>query len=171
MDFAIGFILAVGVGVSATWIGLDRERALYPAVMVVIASCYALFAIMADSQQALMVESIVAAAFVGASIAGFRSTLWIEVFALAAHGVFDLVHGRFINNPGVPGWWPSSVCHTMSQQLVTSLGCLSVSGFASVQHNKSLERTPVACFDLSALDIAGRGCAYRLRSRTAQLHR
>lgn len=26
--------------------------------------------------------------------------------ALAAHGIFDLVHGSVISNPGVPTWWP-----------------------------------------------------------------
>jgi hypothetical protein len=28
------------------------------------------------------------------------------VVALAAHGIFDLVHGSAIPNPGVPTWWP-----------------------------------------------------------------
>jgi hypothetical protein len=28
------------------------------------------------------------------------------VAALAAHSVFDLVHGGIISNPGVPAWWP-----------------------------------------------------------------
>ena len=26
--------------------------------------------------------------------------------ALVGHGVFDLVHRFFIDNPGVPQWWP-----------------------------------------------------------------
>ncbi|MDP3857971.1 MAG: hypothetical protein Q8Q73_09455 [Stagnimonas sp.] len=62
---------------------------------------------MADSLPALMVESLVAAAFLGAAIAAFRSTLWIVVAAPTAHGVFDLAHGRFVANPGVPVWWPA----------------------------------------------------------------
>jgi len=33
-------------------------------------------------------------------------SLWLVAVALAAHGVFDLVHARIITNPGVPGWWP-----------------------------------------------------------------
>jgi hypothetical protein len=106
MGFVVGLVLALGVGVSATWIGLDRDRALYPVIMVVIASYYALFAIMGGSQQALVVESIVAIAFLAAAIVAFRSTLWLVVVALAAHGVFDFIHGHFINNPGVPAWWP-----------------------------------------------------------------
>jgi hypothetical protein len=106
MDFVIGVVLALGVGVSATWVGLDRDRALYPAIMMVIASYYALFAIIAGSRQALILECAIALLFLGAAVAGFRSTLWVVVVALAAHGIFDFVHGHLISNPGVPTWWP-----------------------------------------------------------------
>lgn len=33
---------------------------------------------------------------------GIKRTLWLIVGALLAHGVFDLVHGSVIANPGVP---------------------------------------------------------------------
>jgi len=107
MSIAVGIVLALIVGGSATFFGLDRDRALYPAVMIVIASYYALFAVMGGSTQALIIESAVAAAFVGVALAGFKSTLWLVVIALAAHGVFDLVHPHLYANPGVPAWWPS----------------------------------------------------------------
>jgi len=74
--------------------------------MIVIASYYALFAVMGGSGRALAIESIVIGAFLGASIAGFRTSLWVVVAALAIHGVFDFIHGRLIVNPGVPAWWP-----------------------------------------------------------------
>ena len=106
MEFLIGAVLALSVGLSATFIGLDRDRAFYPTVMAVIALYYALFAVMGSSIQVLVIESIVIAAFLGASIAGFKRSLWLVVAALAAHGVFDLVHGHLIENPGVPPWWP-----------------------------------------------------------------
>ena len=107
MAFLIGAVLAFSVGLLMTFIGLDRDRAFYPTVMIVIASYYALFAVMGASTQVLMLESIAIVAFLGASIAGFKRSLWIVVAALAAHGVFDLVHGHLIDNPGVPAWWPS----------------------------------------------------------------
>ena len=106
MEFLIGAVLALSVGLSATFIGLDRDRAFYPTVMVVIASYYGLFAVMGGSRQALAVESIVIVAFLSASIAGFKHSLWLVVAALAAHGVFDFLHGQLIANPGVPAWWP-----------------------------------------------------------------
>ncbi|MEX2126200.1 MAG: hypothetical protein WD795_20075 [Woeseia sp.] len=99
--------MALSVGLSATFLGLDRDRAFYPTVMIFVASYYALFAVMGGSAHALMIESIVIAAFVGASIAGFRTSLWLVVAALLAHGLFDFIHGHLIVNPGVPTWWPS----------------------------------------------------------------
>jgi len=106
VEFLIGAVLALSVGLSATFIGVDRDRAFYPTVMVVIASYYGLFAVMGGSPQALGVESIVIVAFLAASIAGFKHSLWLVVAALAAHGVFDFLHGQLIANPGVPAWWP-----------------------------------------------------------------
>ena len=105
MEFLVGAILALSVGLFATFSGFDRDRAFYPTVMVVISSYYALFAVMGGSAHALAVESIVIAVFVSASIAGFRTSLWLVVAALAAHGLFDFIHGYIIVNPGVPDWW------------------------------------------------------------------
>jgi hypothetical protein len=103
---AVGVLLALGVGLFATGIGLDRDRAFYPVVAIVVASYYALFAVMGASTHALIVESLVGIAFLAAAATGFKSSLWIVVAALAGHGIFDLVHGSVIANPGVPSWWP-----------------------------------------------------------------
>src|SRR3954454_18471181 len=105
MPYLVGVILAVAVCGFATIVGLDRDRAFYAAVMIVIASFYGLFAVMGGSMQALAHESIAIAAFVVVSVAGFKRNLWLLVVALAAHGVFDLVHAHVIADPGVPVWW------------------------------------------------------------------
>ena len=107
MEFLVGAVLALSVGLSATFVGLDRDRAFYPTVMIVIASYYALFAVMGGAAYALATESIAILAFVSISVAGFRTSLWLVVAALAAHGLFDFIHGHLIVNPGVPAWWPS----------------------------------------------------------------
>jgi len=91
----------------ATAIGLDRDRAFYPTVTIVIASLYALFAVMGASTNALVLESMVGVVFIAVAVAGFKSSLWFVALALAAHGVFDLAHGRVISNPGVPAFWPA----------------------------------------------------------------
>jgi hypothetical protein len=103
----VGALLAVIVGLFATAVGLDRDRAFYPTVTIVVASYYALFAIMAASLHALVLESLVGAVFLALAATGFRSSLWLVVCALAGHGIFDLAHGSIIANPGVPGWWPA----------------------------------------------------------------
>jgi hypothetical protein len=101
----IGVVLAIVVGLFATAVGLDRDRAFYPTVMIVIALLYVLFAVMGGSTNAILLESLVAVLFVAAAAAGFRSSLWIVAIALAAHGAFDFVHGGIIANPGVPTFW------------------------------------------------------------------
>src|SRR5689334_12790908 len=105
VPFLAGIVLAVLVGLFATSFRVDRDRAFYPTVMIVIAVLYLLFAIMGGSPRALVYESIFAVAFIALALAGLRKSLWIVVAALAAHGVFDGVHGRLINDPGVPVWW------------------------------------------------------------------
>jgi hypothetical protein len=72
----------------------------------VIASYYALFAVMGAPAHALVLESLVGAVFLAAAAFGFRGSLWLVVAALAAHGIFDLTHHTFIANAGVPVWWP-----------------------------------------------------------------
>ena len=107
MALLVGALLAFAVGLFATAVGLDRDRAFYPTVTIVIAFLYALFAVMGASTNALVLESAVGAVFLAGAVAGFRSSLWVVVLALAAHGVFDLAHSRVISNPGVPAWWPA----------------------------------------------------------------
>ena len=107
MAVLVGALLAFAVGLFATATGLDRDRAFYPTVTIVIASIYALFAVMGASTNALVLESVAGAVFIAVAVSGFRSSLWLVVIALAAHGVFDLVHSRVISNPGVPAWWPA----------------------------------------------------------------
>jgi len=107
MSYVVGVVLALAVGGFTTYFGLHRDRALYPVVMIVIASYYALFAVMGGSAPVLLVESAVAIAFMAVALAGFKSTLWLVAAALAAHGIFDLVHPQLYANPGVPVWWPS----------------------------------------------------------------
>jgi len=100
-------LLAFAVGLMATIVGLDRDRAFYPTVTIVIAFLYALFAVMGASTQALLLELLAGSVFLAVAIAGFRSSLWAVAVALAAHGLFDLAHDRVISNPGVPPWWPA----------------------------------------------------------------
>jgi hypothetical protein len=107
MPYVIGIVLSAGVAVFARYVGFDRDRAFYPTVMIVIAAYYVLFAVMSGSVQTVVIESAVMVMFAAAAVAGFKSSAWIVVVALASHGVFDAVHGYVIENAGVPAWWPA----------------------------------------------------------------
>ena len=107
MAYLIGIVLALAVSSYATTLRLDRDRAFYPTVLIVIASYYVLFATMAGSGRAIIVESLIAGIFVVAASLGFRRSLWLVAAGLAAHGVQDFFHGQFVVNPGVPVWWPA----------------------------------------------------------------
>lgn len=103
----IGLGLALAIGGSATAVHFDRDRSFYPVMLIVIASIYVLFATLIPGQQGLGAEVVAAVAFVSAAVTGYRRSLWLVAAGLAAHGIFDAVHGRLIVNPGVPAWWPS----------------------------------------------------------------
>lgn len=105
MEYLIGVILSLAVAGFAAVIGFDREPALYPTVLIVIASYYVLFAAMGASMPTLIIESLVAGVFLLFAVFGFKRNYWLVVAALIGHGIFDFVHHLFIDNPGVPRWW------------------------------------------------------------------
>jgi hypothetical protein len=107
VPYVIGIVLSAGVALFARKVGLDRDGAFYPTVMIVIALYYVLFAAMSGSVQTVLMESVVMSVFAAAAVVGFRSSAWIVVAALAGHGIFDALHGRVVENSGVPVWWPA----------------------------------------------------------------
>jgi hypothetical protein len=107
MAYAVGIVLALLTALFARLTRFDRDRAVYPTLLIVIASYYILFAAIGGSAHALVLESLPLVAFAIIAVVGFRSSLWWVVVALAGHGVFDVVHGHLVSNPGVPLWWPS----------------------------------------------------------------
>jgi hypothetical protein len=107
LPYLVGALLAFAVGGLGTVIGLDRDRAFYSTIMLVIASYYVLFAVMGGSTHALIIEAAVATVFLAVTLVGFRYSLWLVVAALASHCILDVFHGQIIANPGVPVWWPA----------------------------------------------------------------
>ncbi len=106
MPLAFGVFAGLATALLGAIAGLDRDRAYYPTLLMVIAAYYILFAAMGGSPSVLARESIAMAAFFAIAIAGVRRSLPLVAGGLLAHGLFDLVHGRVITNPGVPDWWP-----------------------------------------------------------------
>jgi hypothetical protein len=106
MEYLIGLILSLAVAGFAAVVGFDRERTFYPTVLIVIASYYVLFAATGASRRTLIVEIVVAGGFLLVAVLGFKNNFWLIVAGLVGHGVFDFIHRFFIDNPGVPHWWP-----------------------------------------------------------------
>ena len=108
MGYGIGSLLSVVVTVFARLVGLDRDRAFYPTVLIVVASYYVLFAVMGGTNHTLIIELSVMTAFLIFAVAGFKRNLWMVAAALVGHGVFDFFfHRGIVANAGMPEWWPS----------------------------------------------------------------
>jgi len=107
MPYLIGVVIALAVCVFAALVGFDRDRVFYPTMVTVVAHYYILFAVLGGSTSALILESVAATVFFVLAVAGFKTNLWLTATALAGHGVFDFFHHWFIQNPGVPVWWPA----------------------------------------------------------------
>lgn len=103
----VGSTLAVAVALFAHRIGYDRDRSFYPVVLTVVGSLYVLFAVMADAGPAIVFEVAFFGLFAALAVIGFRSSLWVAVFGLALHGVFDFIRHTLLDAPGAPEWWPA----------------------------------------------------------------
>ena len=88
MALLIGAFLALAVGLLATAAGLDRDRAFYPTVTIVIATYYVLFAVMGASTSSLLLESLVAAQD------GGEISVLPTMFAAAGYLAWMLKNGR-----------------------------------------------------------------------------
>jgi hypothetical protein len=106
MEYLIGVLLAVTVALFGLAVGFDRERSYYAVVLVVVGSYYVLFAAIDSSRGTLLAEITISCAFTALAVLGYRTSAWFLVAGLVGHGVFDSVHHWFIQNPGVPRWWP-----------------------------------------------------------------
>ena len=123
MAYLLGSVLSLVVAVFARRVGLDRDRAFYATVLIVVGSYYVLFAAMSGSLQTVLVEVLVMSVFGIAAVAGFKRSSWILVAGLAGHGILDSFHGSVVHNTGVPVWWPA-FCGTYDVGAALWLGWL-----------------------------------------------
>ena len=121
--FIIGIAVALGTFVLGRVAGLDRDKAFYSTIVIVVAHYYVLFAAIGASTSVLIEETLVMGLFTACAVAGFRKNLWLVAMALAAHGLFDLTHAHFITNAGVPEWWPM-FCSGFDVMIAVCLGWL-----------------------------------------------
>lgn len=106
MEYIVGITLALFFCVAAAGLGMDRERAFYPAVAIAVASYYLAFAVVDGRNEVMQSEVAIAAVFIVAAVAGFKRSPWFAVVALGGHGVMDTFHHHLVHNTGVPQVWP-----------------------------------------------------------------
>jgi hypothetical protein len=106
MEYTVGITLALFFCATAAWLGMDRERAFYPAVAIAVASYYVAFAVVDGRSEVMLSEGVIAAVFIVAAVVGFKRSPWFAVAALGGHGVMDSFHGHLVHNSGVPQVWP-----------------------------------------------------------------
>jgi hypothetical protein len=106
MEYIVGITLALFVCAAAAGLGMDRERAFYPAVAIAVASYYLAFAVVDGRNEVMLLEVAIAAVFVAAAVVGFKRSPWFAIAALGGHGVMDSFHDRLVINTGVPQVWP-----------------------------------------------------------------
>ncbi len=107
MEYAVGMILAIGAGVLGTAAAMERDRAFYAVILIVVATYYDLFAIVGGDMHALGVEIALTAGFIALAVIGFKTSQWVIVAGLLGHTTLDFVHGHVVTNSGLPNWWPA----------------------------------------------------------------
>ena len=105
MPLLIGIGLAFAVAAFARLAGLDRDRAFYTVVLIVVGHYYVLFAVIAGA--GLPLELLGFAFFAAIATIGFRTSLWLVAAGLALHGLFDFLRGPLLPGSGAPLWWPA----------------------------------------------------------------
>jgi hypothetical protein len=107
MPYVVGAVAALLTYALGKVAGFDRDRAFYATILIVVGHYYVLFAAEAGSTPALIAELAGMIVFVALAVAGFKFAPWLIPAGLVAHGLFDMVHGYLVTNPGVPTFWPA----------------------------------------------------------------
>lgn len=104
----------IGVAVGVLTILFARvvrgQHWVYALGLLTLPSLYASFALRVGDQAVGIMEMVYGIPFLLAGLVFVFVSLRQSAMAVGAfwilHGLFDLVHGRFINNAGVPAWYP-----------------------------------------------------------------
>jgi hypothetical protein len=105
MPMLIGVFLAVAVALFAHAVGFDRGKVFYAVVLIIVGHYYVLFAVMGGGS-GLLVELLFFALFAALAVIGFWTSMWVVVFGLAGHGLFDFMRHGPVPSSEVPSWWP-----------------------------------------------------------------
>lgn len=102
---SIGLGVALLIIVFAKFTQFERDRAFFPTILIIIASYYILFSIMAA--HSLTQELIVASGFLFIAVFGSYKSLTLIACGIMGHGIYDIFHFLYLNQSVAPQWWPS----------------------------------------------------------------
>lgn len=105
IPFCIGAGLGVAILIAAEVLRFSRDRSFYPTLLIVIASYYVLFAVMAG--RPVVVEIVVATVFGIMAVASALRWRLLAGLGILLHGVFDFTRGGIVGDGGAPEWWPA----------------------------------------------------------------
>lgn len=103
--------VAVGVLTIASARIIRGQRWVYSLGLLTLPGLYAFFALRAGEPAVGAREMIYGVPFVVVGLVftfvGARQSAVVVGAFWMLHGLYDLAHGRFITNAGVPGWYPA----------------------------------------------------------------
>lgn len=99
-----GIVVASAIIIAAKAFKFDRDRSFYPVILIVIASYYPLFALIA--RDAVLIELTIAGVFFLIAVSGTLRFKWLIGIGLMLHGGLDMVYYIHPLSTGVPHWWP-----------------------------------------------------------------
>lgn len=102
-EIIVGVSAGAAIAFSAHILKFDQDRSFYPTILIVIASCYVLFAMLA--QQGARGEIIVSIVFIALAIAGHIGWYWIVGLGFFLHGFYDLGHALWGGGGHLPERW------------------------------------------------------------------
>jgi hypothetical protein len=109
-------IIGAAVGVLTILFArfIRGERWVYALGLLTLPSLYASFALRAGEPAVGVKEMVYGLPYVVAGLVfafvSVRGSAIVVGALWLLHGLYDLVHGRLISNPGVPGWYPIWCC-------------------------------------------------------------
>nr|WP_136252409.1 DUF6010 family protein [Ningiella ruwaisensis] len=101
----IGLVLSLLIIVFAKLTRFEQDLSFYPTLLIVIASYYVLFSVIAG--HSILLEAFIALAFFGIAILGAYKSLVIVGLGIVVHGAYDIIHAVYLNNSVSPSWWPA----------------------------------------------------------------
>ena len=129
MRAAIAWGVVVGLAQAATPVAFWWLNAatVYALGLALIASIYIGFAVADGRARIIVVECVVAMAFVVIAAAGITGPAWLLAFGLAAHGVKDAWQQRrqFVSGTR---WWPP-FCAAVDWVVAVIIGVEIITGF------------------------------------------